>query len=1246
MSRLSISLLGTPHIAIDGVPVKVSTHRAIPLIAYLAITRVSQTRETLASLLWSDGSLSNALASLRTTLWRLKSAGLQEWLTLDHNEISLNVQKTIEVDVMDFKAKINKCTTHGHPPSRICIFCIPALTEAVELYHGEFMSGLNLSNAQAFDDWRLQESEFLHVFYLDALERLVRGHRTFGEFDQALQYARTWLAHDRYNETAQFNLLQLYAITGQRATAISQYKRYKDFLSHELGLDPSEELTNLYKQILTGRVSPPAVQKVKTPIFLIADIERAPLFWAQAGVIKDNFLTTYQDIFKEVSKRFGGHILQRSEDNITVLFENGQPLDCAVTIHLKVSKADWGEAGPPNIRMVLYSTAVGDGNYNNFALLTRAASNLLSISWGGQIIFSERTLSVLELPPGSRIRDLGFHPLKEIEGPVHVYEVLHPHLPSIDHPPLQSGSNQSMTFPTLTPAFIGRDAELNQLAHLLDSPDYRIVSLVGPGGVGKTRLAVQFVTQIAADFPDGIYFISLAPIQDPDLIPIVLADALKFSFYGPQNHLDQLGDYLHRMNALLVFDNFEHLRLEGIKFLAFLLSKTHQLKIIVTTRERLNMVAETILEVSGLPVPSTGQTENIESYSSIKLFLQNVHRISPMFSFENNASAIIRICQLVNGLPLGIILASSWVRVYGCPQIIEEIKNNIDFLATSAPDIIPRHRSLRAVFDHSWQLLSEDQQRILCHLSIFCSSFTAHAAFQICAATPLILTTFLDKSLLHHRTDRYEMLDTFRQYAFSKLVAIGEEYVTTKAKFCDYYVDFCMQKHQEINTSDQRQAIDEMISEVENIRTAWIWMIESDSWDMVKKIKDPLLTFNVMTANFIQGREFFRLALNKLNELNDSSLELIHAYMQQLEAWMTIKIGFITEGVHSLSACIEIFRSHNSATDLAMTLMILADAHRILGNLHQAKQIIDEALDIFHEPCSPTSNYIVAVTAHSQSILGTIYIELGDFEQAKAHLQASLAIHHRIGTNYGTIHSLLGLAKLAYLQGDFTQSRDLYEQTLDTATAIYDQHGMVVIHNNLGAVYEDMGYITESYHHVLIALQLCKVTGDRRLNAVILNNLAYHQVKFLDLPAEAIRTYHESIEIFSNLGDLRGITYTCYDISKAYLQVGLVDEARNYCLRSLHTAMTLDSTPMILHALHGFVNLNAHMNNYAEAFQLCNLIASHPQVGADTQKRAVVSKADLEAKLPPEVIQAAPTWGEDINLQDVIDQILTEKYRL
>ena len=1243
MTRLSISLLGSPQIALNGAPIKVPTRRAVPLLAYLAITGKSQTRETLANLLWSESSLPLGLASLRTTLWRLKSAGLEEWIKLENNEISLNYQKTIDVDVVTFKSNIHKCGTHGHPPSQICLYCVSLLTDAIELYHGEFLSGFNLSKAQVFDDWRLQESENLYVLYLDALEKLVRCHRTFGDFNLAIRYARTLLRLDRYNEDAQYDLLQLYSITGQRAAAINQYKRYKELLSRELTIEPPDEMTSLYKQILTGRATSLAAQKVKTPIFLIADIEKAAMLWSRPGVNKDEVLVPYHTIFKETSRRFGGHILQKSEDCLTVLFEDGHPLHCAVTIHLKLRKTDWGEAGLPNVRMVLYSTAADEHN-NDFAMITQAASKLLSISWGGQIIFTEQTLRFLDQPSGSRLQDLGFHTLKDIKDQVHVYELLHPHLPSIDHPPLQSINIQSVNLPALTPAFIGREVELKELATLIVSPDCRILSLVGPGGIGKTRLAVQLATQLSERFSDGIFFISLSAVQDPDLIPIILADTLKFSFYGTRNHNEQLGDYLHRMNALLIFDSLEHLRLKGADFLAFLLSRTHNLKVIVTSRERLNMLAEITYEVQGLSVPPTDATENLESYSSIKLFILNAQRIFPKFSLEHNASAINRICQLVNGLPLGIVLASSWVRVYTCQQIAEEINKNIDFLDISSPDIAPRQRSLRAVFDHSWRLLSDDERRILRQLSIFSVTFTSHAAEEICSTTFPNLIAFLDKSLLQRHADRFEMLNTFHQYALGKLEETGDEFTSTWQKFANYYADFCERINLELNTSIQRQALDEMTPEIENIRSAWNWMIENDRWDMVMRVKQAILTFHIMAGHFIQGREFFRLALTRLDKLNDPALGLVRTCMKQLESWMAIRIGFITESMPVLVDCLESFRMYDSTWDIVMTMMFLADANNTSGNYLQGKGYIEKAIQYIETVDLPQTNIVVAITAQCRSILGLIQINLGDFTAAQSFLQTSLATHLRIGTYYGTIRSLLGLSRLAYLQGEITHARDLCLQALETATKLYDQRGMALIHNNLGAIYEDTVNITESYHHVLTALTLCKETGDRRLTAVILNNLAYHQMRYQGHPTEAIRMYQESIDIFSNIGDLRGITYSYYDISKAYLKVGLLAEAFDYCLKSLNTALTMDNIPLILHSLHGFAYLYANTDQKEHAIRLCILIANHPQVEPDTKKRAIVTRVVLESDLPPEIVHAATIWAESANLPNVIEQACAEKF--
>ncbi len=1244
MPGLSIALLGAPLITLDGAPVKIPTSRAVPLLAYLALSGQPQNRETLASLLWTDSGQKQSLAALRTTLWRLKSAGLEEWITLDRNEITLNHLKIIDIDVVNFKTHLDRCNKHGHPPSQICLFCTPSLTRAIELYRGEFMKGFNISKALTFDDWRMQQSESLESLYLNALERLVRCHRTFGDFNLAIQYSRIWLSVDRLNENAHTQLLQLYSITNQRTAAISLYRHYKDLLSRELDVEPTEEMTALYKQIVSGNSIPVVKHKVNSPVFLMADIEKASLYWAHMGHKKDHILAVYTNIFKETARRFGGIILQKTEDNITLLFENGQPLHCAVTLHLMLKKTDWGGSDPPNLRMVLYSTVREENSPGNFAMLTRTASLLLSISWGGQVVFTDQTLRLLDIPSGSNIKDLGFHFLHESEEPAHVYELMHPHLPPDEHPPLLSINQQLFNFPILEPPFIGREPELEALHTIIASPQIRLISLIGPGGVGKTHLAVQLASQVTESFPDGIFFISLSSIQDPDFMPILLADILKFSYYGPTNHIEQLSKYLHRLKVLLVIDNFEHLRSEGAKFLAVLLASTHNLKILVTSRERLNMIAETVLEVHGLPVPASSLVENVQEYSSIKLFLHNAKRIFPKFSYNLNSESIIRICQLVNGVPLGILLASSWVRVFSCPEIAREIEQNIDFLSTNAPDLDPRHRSLRAVFDNSWNLLSDQERSLIRRLSIFQAAFSSIAAREICAATPIQLSICTDKSLLYQQPDgRFEMLATFNQYASNKLGEVPTELLATREKFFEYYTDYCDKKHLELNTPIQRGALIEMMSEIENIRIAWIWMVDLDRWDLIEKIKNPLQAYHVILGYYIQGRELFRYALQKLNKLNSPDLELLGASINQFSAWMTVRIGFVTEGIKRLSESLEIFRSFHAEWDIARTLYYMSDGYISLGNPLQAKTLLDEVIRLKSLNDLPRSSYATSILAYCQSLLGSAHMVMGEYDQAREYFNTSLTVHNRLGTHFGSIQPLMGLGRLAFHQGEFLQSRELYLQALEIATNIYDHRGMALIHNNLSAVNEAIVNTPASLHHLLTALKLCKETGDRRLTAVILNNLAYQQLRYLNQPAEAIRTYHESMEIFSDLGDLRGITYTSYDISKAYLKVGLLDEAWTYCLRSLNTAMTLDSIPLMLHAIHGFANLFANTHRPERALRLCYLISVNPQIDPDTSERVIVSKSILEATLPLEMVQAAHTWGDSALLQDVIDQILSEK---
>jgi DNA-binding SARP family transcriptional activator/predicted ATPase len=1241
--QLSLSILGKPLLQLDRQPIKLPTSRGIALLAYLAISDTPQSRQSISTLLWSDSSQKQALAALRTTLWRLKDSGLEDWIVWDRNEVSLNQLQNIDFDVAKFHAALDRCAAHGHPLSQVCLFCTAALTDALDVYRGEFMQGFYLSKAASFESWRIQQSDYFEMKYLDAIERLVKCHRTFGDFNLAIHYAQIWLTQDRFNENVYAQLLQLYSITGQRAAGIALYKHYRELFEHELGIEPTTEITALYKQIISGHTTPTTKKKVKSPVFLIADIEKAALYWSSAGEQKKTILVKYHEIFRDASHKFGGALIQKTEDRITLLFENGQPLHCAVFLHLMFKKADWGEAGPPNVRMVLYTTALDEDYPGDFAALTASASTLLSVSWGGQVLFTEPTLRLLDFPSGAKINDLGLHNLHSAQGSSHIFELIHPHLPIQEHPPLLSTSHYVYNFPIFDQPFMGRENELEEIRSSILSPNNRLVSVIGPGGVGKTRLVVQFATGATEYFPDGIYFISLASIQDPDFIPIMLADALKFNFYGPTNQTEQIIKFLHRMKALLIIDNFEHLRLEGSKLLAHLLANSHYLKFIVTTRERLDLITENVVEVNGFPIPDP-QVDSPESYTAVNLFINNALKNYPRFSVQNNLESLVRICKQVDGIPLGILLASSWVRVFSCPEIEAEISKNIDFLTTNAPDMDPRHRSLNAVFENSWKLLSEEEWQVLRRLSIFKSSFSVQAAQDICGATSFTLSALTDKSLLNREQDgRFSMLNTINQYAFAKLEQADHELALTQEKFIEFFAGFCAQKQQEIRSPLQRNVIIEMSTEKENLRIAWAWMVESDRWDLIAQSREILFIYHSMLGNYLQGGELFSSALQRLIRLKLAEHELIYARLLQDSTWMRFRCGFISEALPILADCLDIFKRYSAYTDIAVCLYFSAVIQNTLENPIQAKESIEEALRYMSSSPLAESNYGATLTAQFQTIQGSILIRMGQYELAHQIITASLAVQQRLSNDFAKIHPLMALGKLAFTQSKFIQARDLFLQALETAELMFDHRNMVLIHNNLSSVYEAIANLSLSYEHLQTALKLCKESGDRRLTAVILNNIAYEQLRYHNLPTSAIRNYQESLEIFLDVGDLRGITFTCYDISKAYLKVGLLEEAWNYCVRSLNTAKTLDDVGLVLHALHGFAHFFVETNLPERGLGLCYLIEHHTQVDLDTQKRAIVTQAMVEASLDQDTVQMIRAWAENADLQETINQILTEK---
>lgn len=300
---------------------------------------------------------------------------------------------------------------------------------------------------------------------------------------------------------------------------------------------------------------------------------------------------------------------------------------------------------------------------------------------------------------------------------------------------------------------------------MLCDPQCLLLTIVGPGGIGKTRLAIEVANQYKERFPDGVWFVPLAALNSPALLVPAIASALHFRFQDPTDPQMQLLRYLCAKKLLLILDNAEHL-LDGVGLFTEILKYCPQVKLLVTSRERINLLSEWVFEVQGLPVPASDREEQFASYSAVALFVQSARRVRAGFELrEEDRHYVLKICQILEGTPHGIELAAAWVELLSCEEIAIEIEHNIDFLSVSMRDLPERHRSIRAVFDHSWKMLTVDEQQVMCQLSIFQGGFQRQAAEQVAGASLSILSALVNRTLLRRvAPGRYDIHELIRKY--------------------------------------------------------------------------------------------------------------------------------------------------------------------------------------------------------------------------------------------------------------------------------------------------------------------------------------------------------------------------------------------------------------------------------------------------------------------------------------------------
>jgi predicted ATPase len=615
--------------------------------------------------------------------------------------------------------------------------------------------------------------------------------------------------------------------------------------------------------------------------------------------------------------------------------------------------------------------------------------------------------------------------------------------------------------PQLTP-FIGRVEEIAEIGRLLVDPACRLLTLVGPGGSGKTRLAIEAAARQPDDaFLDGVYFVSLQPHSSPsDIIPVT-ANALRFCFVGESESRQQLLDHLREKRLLLVLDNFEHL-LSGADLVLDILETASGVKILVTSRETLSLRGEWTYHVKGMCTPRDEQAEVLEDYDAVQLFVECARRAQGSFSLADEQADIIRLCQLVEGMPLAIELAAPWVKTLTCASIADEIQRDIDFLATNLRDMPERHRSMRAAFDHSWRLLTEGERAVFQKLSVFRGGFEREAAERAASAALPTLVALVDKCFLYKEaTGRYQMHELLRQYGEERLKEAGETDAARSAH-CAYYADFMQQREADIKGRRQQGALDEIETDLENVRAAWHWALEQRDYDAIDRSLESLhWCLNNMRSRLQEGEELFRRARERLAPQPGDPPHPVWGRVtvrhEEVFRYRRTGAGAVIEN------CFAIAQRHGDRAEIAFCLKALGQysincggdfnealsyyeeglAHyRDLGDDFYTAEMLqgigvcyggarqfDDAVEFYRqstELARRIGNEIGMVWA--LMLMGWIAMSTGNYAEGERRLREANIIQRKTGHKYGYVSTTPSLGWLAFYKGNFKEAKALAEE--------------------------------------------------------------------------------------------------------------------------------------------------------------------------------------------------------------------------
>jgi predicted ATPase/DNA-binding SARP family transcriptional activator len=803
--------------------------------------------------------------------------------------------------------------------------------------------------------------------------------------------------------------------------------------------------------------------------------------------------------------------------------------------------------------------------------------------------------------------------------------------------------------------FVGREGELDALVELINYRENRLVTLVGPGGIGKTRLALEFAErqlqsitlftenkgQPSSPFPNGIYLVSLEPLISIESILPAIAEAMRYRLDRGEI---QLMGYLREKRLLLVMDNFEHL-LDGADIISRILDSAPDVHILVTSRERLRLHQEQVVPLHGLEYPEPALVGSAAEYSSGKLFLQAAHRQRPDITLDDSENEYLaRICRLVEGMPLALELAATWTNTLPLSHIATEIQRNFDFLAAEFRNIPPRHHSLRAVIDVSWEQLLPAEQTMFSQLSIFRGGFSRDAAAKISGARIQSLSTLVDKSLLRYSKtqDRYYIHELLRQYGADKLTEqydeVGDLHNRHSLYYCQWFAD--QVGPGPLKTKGQKTVLDEMTAELENARAAWTWAIGKHHLKRLKSETSAFGMYYVWRGGFLEGERIFRSFashLSDVDELADADSALLRASILNWQAFFLSELGDKTQAISLLVESQDLLGSYRLA---GMDTRVLQAQNLVTITRADSSQSFDARLgnlaharDLYKGFGQPYG------VSYALNTGGRIAMVTGRLNEARKFFKESMEIYESIGNQLGRAVSLTGLGNLAFAQNKYEDAERLLRQSVDIAAEMEDLERITIASIYLGTVYLYSGKF-ERAKRVLeqcvasstdLGLQPRHAASLYYLGYILLHLGEYNQA--VECGKEALALAEQTIEeeiisqcilLFgatalansaftearlrfeeaAKAHDLRRFARVVFGedcgqvgLGTALLQLGRMDEAQLVFTNLLQQAVATHRQDMLLYALVGMAIHFAKQGDTERAIDLYSLASGYPFVG-------------------------------------------------